>query len=216
EVSFPSRLQTIGDDAFSGCFSLLEVSLPEGLQTIGDDAFSGCSSLTEVSLPAGLQTLGDRAFYGCKSLLNFGVAKGNANFRSVDGVLFSADGKKLLKYPCGRQKTEYVVPDGVVEIAKSAFYKCESLKEVSLPEGLQTIDSWAFFGCSSLRKVSFPSGLQTIGEEAFCDCKSLGNVSLPCVKIGKNAFGRSLPAPGDPFYWAERGGVYADWGNPFF
>jgi len=58
--------------------------------------------------------------------------------------------------------------------------------------------------------------LQTIGDEAFLFCK-LGNVAFPKgVKIGKNVLRRDeLPPSSDPFYWAERGGVYADWGNPF-
>ena len=239
EVSLPAGLQTIGASAFDNCSSLMEVSLPAGLQTIGDEAFWGCSSLTEVSLPAGLQTLGDSAFYGCKSLLNLGVVKGNANFRSFDGVLFSADGKTLVIYPAARQDSEYVVPDGVVEIADRAFYGCKSLMEVSLPAGLQTIGYGGFRDCSSLMEVTFPKGLQTIGGEAFRDCSSLTEVSLPAglqtigdeaflfcklgnvafpkgVKIGKNVLRRDeLPPSSDPFYWAERGGVYADWGNPF-
>ena len=124
-VDVPSEIDgkpvvAIGDKAFSGCKSLTKVSLPEGLQTIGDETFSWCSSLTEVSFPASLQTIGDKAFYDCESLLNFWVAKGNANFRSVDGVLFSADGKTLILYPAGRQEEEYVVP-GDVEIADGAF-----------------------------------------------------------------------------------------------
>ena len=87
---------------------------------IGDEAFRRCESLRKVSLPESLQGIAYKAFSYCESLLNFGVAKGNANFRSVDGVLFSADGKTLILYPAGRQEEEYVVP-GDVEIAAGAF-----------------------------------------------------------------------------------------------
>lgn len=39
----------------------------------------------------------------------------------VDGVLFSADGRRLVRYPQGRTDEKYVVPDGVVEIGPARF-----------------------------------------------------------------------------------------------
>lgn len=45
-------------------------------------------------------------------------------FKSVDGVLFTLDGKTLIKYPDAKALDEYVVPEGVTEISASAFFLC--------------------------------------------------------------------------------------------
>ena len=146
--------------------------------------------LSRVSLPSSLQMIGDRTFSGCSSLVEVSVSPKNTNFRSVDGVLFSADGKTLILFPARRQEEEYVVPDGVVEIADWAFEDSASLVSVTFPEGLQKIGDRAFHKCSSLSSVSFPSSLQTIGAGAFWECSSLSSVSFPsCLQtIGAYAF----------------------------
>ena len=177
-------------------------------------SFKDCGELSRVSLPSSLQTIGAGAFSGCSSLVEVLVSPKNANFRSVDGVLFSADGKTLILYPAGRQEEEYVVPDGVVEIAVKAFEDSASLVSVTFPEGLQTIGDSAFWRCSSLISVSFSEGLQTIGYRAFSGCSSLTSVTLPegLQTIGDEAFWRcssltsvtlpeGLQTIGDSAFW---------------
>ena len=44
------------------------------------------------------------------------VAEGNEAFISIDGVLFTADGKELLLYPTGRMEETYIVPEGTERI----------------------------------------------------------------------------------------------------
>lgn len=76
---------------------------------IGADAFSGRSTLTSVALPIGLKTLGKGAFTGCKALTKFVLSSNAKRLRVVDGVLFSGDGKTLLRYPPGKSGA-YAVP----------------------------------------------------------------------------------------------------------
>ena len=40
----------------------------------------------------------------------------------VDGVIFSADGKTLIKYPDDKIGEEYTVPEGTEVIGENAFY----------------------------------------------------------------------------------------------
>ena len=61
-VTFPSTLVTIEEDAFAESLTLQEVILPEGFTTLGDRAFFLCSQLTEVSFPASLTYFGEMAF----------------------------------------------------------------------------------------------------------------------------------------------------------
>ena len=60
------------------------------------------------------------------------VEDGNEAFCSIDGVLFTKDGKEMLIYPNGRTEEEYTVPEGT-ERVWSAFYYPENLKVLKLP-----------------------------------------------------------------------------------
>ena len=58
------RVQNIFIGAFQNCTSLLEVTLPSTLQSIDDEAFMGCSSLTDIIVNGDSPPmLGERVFY---------------------------------------------------------------------------------------------------------------------------------------------------------
>lgn len=168
----------IGAAAFADCASLTKIDLPQGVREIGSNAFAGCSALTTITLPASLETL-RAAFDGCSALAEIAVAPGNKNFRSVDGVLFSADGKTLLLYPTAKTATEYAVPDGTERIASSAFRDCASLTAITFPASVRELGGEAFFGCGALRTVALPDGVETIPASAFLGCSALSEIKLP-------------------------------------
>ena len=104
------------------------------------------------------------------------------------GVLYSKDGKRLLK---GNSiLTEYTVRKGTRVICDRAFLGCTSLSSLTLPSSLQSIGGGAFDGCNSLISLTLPSSLQSIGNYAFYDCKSLTSLTLPSSlqSIGDYAF----------------------------
>ena len=51
-LELPSTLQTIGEQAFSGCESLVSIDLPAGLTNIEIFAFSDCTNLAEITCHA--------------------------------------------------------------------------------------------------------------------------------------------------------------------
>ncbi|MCH5325612.1 MAG: leucine-rich repeat protein [Duncaniella sp.] len=67
DVTLPTTLVTLGDQAFTNCTGLTKIEIPEGVTTIGS-AFFGCSNLAEVTLPSTLTTLKGSTFYNCSSL----------------------------------------------------------------------------------------------------------------------------------------------------
>ena len=172
------RVTKIGAAAFSGCASLTEIKLPQGVREIGSNAFDNCSALKTITLPTELETL-RATFSGCSALTEILVAPGNKNFRSVDGVLFSVDGRRLIYYPLGKAATEYAVPDGTESVASSAFRDCASLTAVSLPASVREMGGEAFFGCVALRSVALPDGVETIPASAFLGCSALSEVKFP-------------------------------------
>ena len=131
------------------------------------------------------------------------------------GVLYSQDGKKLLKYGieevdeslrfshinefdeefefgCIKKQSlnHYEVKKGTEIICEDAFSECESLESISLPSTLYVIGESAFFGCKNLSCVTSYSTLKRIGERAFMDCHSLKSIdTLDGVEsIGEGAF----------------------------
>ena len=126
---FPTTLQTIGANAFYGCYDLTKIEIPsvesigaysfylsgikqiefpENLRTIGEYAFHMCFSLTEIVFSEGLETIGEGAFSTCWGL------------------------------------TEVIFPESLDLIDYFAFGDCENLKKVVIPSMETSIDSDAF------------------------------------------------------------------------
>lgn len=86
--------------------------IPEGVAIIGKYAFDGSGGLTGVTIPKGVTHIeslepvpigvGSGVFSDCSRLTAINVAEDNANFCSVDGILFDKAKEQLLSYP-GRE-----------------------------------------------------------------------------------------------------------------
>ena len=63
-----------------------------------------------------------KQYFTDDKLTDIFVEEGNEAFRSIDGVLFTADGKTLLLYPKGRTEDRYVVPEGTERIESNFEY----------------------------------------------------------------------------------------------
>lgn len=52
----------------------------------------------------------------------------NPNYQSIDGVLYSKDGKKIIRYAKAKKDTSFDIPDGVTEIGDFAFFGSKNLE----------------------------------------------------------------------------------------
>lgn len=155
-----------------------------------DTAFKNCDLIKTLVIPASVKKIGKNIVDYCYALDNFEVAQGG-NYKSEDGILFSADGVELVSCPAGKGG-EYVVPATVKKIDASAFASCKNLSKITLPEGLKAIEDYTFYECWGLADVVFPKSLETIGKFAF-DGTILQFLTFDknLKSIGDHAFDRS-------------------------
>ena len=173
-VSLPSTLRFIGDEAFI-LHHFEAFTLPSNLELLADSAFVYCNFdvlRIETVLPASVIL---DSLYDCY-VTAYEVPEDHPLYRSVDGVLFSRDGKTLIAYPNGCRDTHYDVPTGVERIGSM---QNEYLQTVSLPIGLKAVDDYGFAGCTRLQAIALPLTVQKLGKNVFHACVSLELVSLP-------------------------------------
>jgi len=94
------------------------------------------------------------AFNYCISLISIDVENGNANYSSVDGVLFDKEKTILFRYPAGKTNSIYVIPNGVTTIENGAFDYSGALASVTIPNSVTTIGYYAFYYCQALTLVT--------------------------------------------------------------
>lgn len=173
-VTLPDALTAISPMLFLNCSSLVSLEIPASVKEIGAQAFEN-SGLATLNVAAGIETIASNSFNGAP-VKTITVAAGNDAFKTVDGVLYSADMRFLYLFPRTVENTVYTVNDACAGIIGGAFYG-SNVTEVVLPEGLAGIDSFAF--CKSdLATISFPAGMSELFEQALAGTK-LTTVTLP-------------------------------------
>lgn len=66
-----------------------------------------------------------------------------------------------------------------IDIGSYAFYRCYSLRHISIPMGVSSIGTGTFQYCTSLDAVVVPHGIASLGTSTFEGCYGLKYVSLP-------------------------------------
>ena len=137
-------------------------------------SYSGGSN---VHIRANVSAL-DASVFDKVKVASFSVSSNNQYFKAVDGVLYTKDGKKLVRYPSAR-KGAFTVPDTVTSIAQNAFRGCSSITSIQIPESVSIIGSAAFYKCSKLESITIPSKITALRKDMFYHCRSLKNITFP-------------------------------------
>jgi len=218
-------LTEISEEAFYGT-DITEVKIPDGVTKICDGAFRETASLAKIEYGTGDIIFGSNAFYmsglseiyigknvtlieefaltALTNLTSFEVDPNHPSYKSVGGMLYTKDGRKIISAPAGmsgvvtlaegteeigfgafeRSKIEAIVfpeKSNILSIGYRAFFRAEALKKIEIPESVVSIDYYAFAYCRSLTDVTFGDGSRLSGvyEGAFYDCRALSEISLP-------------------------------------
>lgn len=161
-VDLPTKLKTIGDNAFDNRYLIGPLVLPEGLDSIGKEAFQH-NYITEVTIPESVRGIGQAAFYDNQTLQSTTL---NNNMETIVRSLFN-NCKKLAVVHGGKN---------VKNIVYRAFYGCDSLRSIKDVVPV-TIDREAFYKCQKLDSINF-SRIKYIGYESFYQCYGLKEADL--------------------------------------
>ena len=148
-------VKNIYSEAFKNNESITSVVIPDSVVGLGDSAFYNCTGLTSVTIGNSVTSIGNSAFSGCYSLTSINVSDENTTYKSVDGNLYSKDGKTLIQYAIGKTDSSFIIPDSVVGLGDGAFYECASLTSVKIPKSVTSIGNYAFEDCTSLTSIKY-------------------------------------------------------------
>lgn len=168
---------TIAKNAFSDHVELKSITFPKSIIAIDEYAFSGCKGLTKLRIPNNVVFIGQAAFSACDSLVEISVKNDNKNYKSIDGNLYSSDGKTLMQYAAGKSETSFCVPTSVINFGKQAF-RHSRLASITLPNRIVAISERMFEGCQELTSIKIPDGVTFIGKSAFASCIKLINLVI--------------------------------------
>ena len=144
DYTVPSTVEVIAGKAFYLASNISNLTLPPKLRAIETYAFQQSSLSTLSPIPVST-FVGDFPFYGSQNLQEIIVDESdfvedpsNPGYflpplvQDINGVLFSADGTKLIEYPDGKQGSTYEIPQGV-EITSSQWTSNTFISRLVIP-----------------------------------------------------------------------------------
>ena len=248
-TSYMYNRKAVDAYAFGYCTSLKTVTFEAGGTqpiSLANGAFYYCESLEVINLPGRLTEYHDldgkdvppfgtayafrtssstpyHAFDFCTNLKEINIAADEIAenmYQSIDGIVYSKDGKTLLYCPQGREKA-VVIPKEVERIGdglyNEAFAGCAKLTSVTFEDGGTAplmIDLYAFQDCEALEEIKLPKRVNVINPNAFRNCTSLKSVELSAdltsfdstVFFGCDSLA-SINIPKDNNFYVSEGGV---------
>ena len=169
----PESLRTIEVECFAYAGYMRKIRLPDGVRVLKEACLRD-TGLTSLMIPS-KAAVNSSIISSCPDLKEITVMPGNETVKSVDGVLFSADGETLYAYPSGKEGKRYKTPKGTVTIASQSFRGTVNLESVELTEGLEEIERGGFES-SSIKSITLPNSLTTIDSNVFARSMKLTEI----------------------------------------
>ncbi len=179
----------ISADAFSGNKNLSDVVLGKNVEKIGVNAFANCVALKSIELSKSLKDISGLAFSGCAGLKKITVNKDSKNYKAVDNVVYTADGKALVLV--NGVATSVNVADGTEVILTDSFANANNVSAITFPATLKNVenkalDNTAWFAAQSGIVYTGPVLYSVIGDVATVNVAA-GTVSIADGAVNNEA-----------------------------
>ncbi len=198
----PNTVTTIGERAFSDCYSLTNIDIPNSVTSIDKSAFYQCTGLTSVTIPNSVTTIGNSAFWNCHDLASITIGnsvntigdlafKDCAALETLNFNAVSCSDFSLYSSPFdGLNFTTINIGDEVQKIPAYFAFNCQNLTSINIPSLVTTIGNYAFTNCYSLTSLTIPNSVTSIGNSAFWNCHDLTSITIgnSVNTIGSEAF----------------------------
>ncbi len=153
-ITMPEGVTRFGNSSFQGTALTTFNRLPN-LTEIGDSAFAYNTGFPAVSISANITKVGTGAFKGCPNLTAITVDAANANYTSLDGVLYNKAGNVILQFPAAKTiGDEFILDEDITEIGEDAFNSVADLTILTLHDAVTAIGPNAFRSCTALDSIS--------------------------------------------------------------
>ena len=139
--------------------------------------------MEEVVIPATATKVSSHAFmihelFGDISVLKkITVASGNKAYKSIGGVVYSADGVDLVAVPQAIESLE--ISKEAKYIQEYAFYGCTGLTSLYIPDNIVYLSGGALRNTTRLVDLRLPQGMEDISWGVFQGCTSLKRIYIP-------------------------------------
>lgn len=213
-VTIPTTVKEIGIRSFYGT-NLTKITIPAKTKIIGQGALGQCKSLKTVIMPGDFKLKldkekDDRIWYvtdhqSAVETITFNtklklanvsylpsnyliVAKNDPSYQSMDGIIYTKDGKGIVRVP--QKRTELVIKDGCTQFnLQSVLYNSTD------SEGDQV--NW----CKNLNKIVIPTSVQNVNTSKYkTDCEIALDIPVNTLDVQtKTLDARSIYALGSSF-----------------
>lgn len=142
-VKISYGVKVIAEKAFYSCEKLGSIEIADSVTTIHKHAFGASLALMDLSIPKSVTEIDTDAFEGSLFLENINVSEDNATYKSIEGNLYSKDGKDLIMY-CGRWDVAFSIPNGVERILPYAFRQADTMQSIYIPNTVNFVSKDSF------------------------------------------------------------------------
>ena len=142
------------------------------------DAGSSSSFEYVIKIPKTIKDIGKDSAYGTnyvdyRRVIRYDVSEENNTYKSVDGVIFSKNGKELVRYPSGRINRTYTIPEGVETIKKGAFKNVYNTYTLIFPSTMKSLEEYALGDYYKLKTLDIKNYNGELKDNVFINNASL-------------------------------------------